>query len=166
LKTTSWKDIAELVGIGAIVLSLIFVGMETRNGAIQAELNTRALELTAYQQLVENIAEMNTLSIENPSLSDAVRKAREAPMELSIREQQLVTSWLFLRFRHGDMAYFQYERGAIDEMRLQSALKPLTDAFGNQFVRDFWERMQENFVPSYRAYVNRHMAVIDEPESK
>jgi len=28
LKTTSWKDLAELVGIAAIVASLIFVGLE------------------------------------------------------------------------------------------------------------------------------------------
>jgi len=30
LKTASWKDIAELFGIAAIVASLIFVGLEMR----------------------------------------------------------------------------------------------------------------------------------------
>ena len=125
MKSTKWKDIAELVGIAAIVLSLIFVGMETRNGTIQAELNTRALELAAYQQLIENIAHMNTLSIENPGMSEAINKAWDAPSELSVSERRAVGSWLFLRFRHGDMAYFQYERGAIDELRLRSALQPL-----------------------------------------
>ena len=166
MKSTSWKDSAELVGIAAIVLSLIFVGMETRNGTIQAELNTRALELAAYQQLIENIADMNTLSIEHPGLSEAINKAREVPAELSIRERQLVVDWLFLRFRHGDMAYFQYERRAIDESRLLSALKPLTDVLEYQFARDFWESIQENFVPSYRAYVNKYLANKDEPQSK
>ena len=104
-------------------------------------------------------------TIEN-KLSEAINKAREVPAELSIRERQLVVDWLFLRFRHGDMAYFQYERRAIDESRLLSALKPLTDALEYQFARDFWERIQENFVPSYRANVNKYLANKDEPQSK
>jgi len=63
MKPTNWKETAEIVGVAAIVVSLIFVGLETRNGSVQAELNTRALEMTAYQQLIESISEMNRLSI-------------------------------------------------------------------------------------------------------
>lgn len=158
MKTTNWKDIAELVGMAAIVLSLIFVGIETRNGTIQAELNTRALEMAAYQQLIENIAHMNTLNIENPEIGEATEKAWDTPSELSVRERRIVASWLFLRIRHGDIAYFQYERGAIDESRLRSTLEPLIQTLDNQYARDFWKRNQGSFVPSYRAHVNQELA--------
>ena len=43
----NWKDLMGVVGGVAIVASLIFVGIETRNGAIQAELNTRAMMIAA-----------------------------------------------------------------------------------------------------------------------
>ena len=165
MKPTNWKDIAELVGMAAIVLSLVFVGIETRNGTIQAELNTRALELAAYQQLIENIAHMNTLNIENPEIGEAIDKARGAPSELDVRERRIVASWLFLRFRHGDMAYFQYERGAIDESRLRSTLEPLIQTLDNQYARDYWNQVQGNFVQSYRAYVNQQLAQVDAAQS-
>ncbi len=162
---TNRKEIAELVGIAAIALSLIFVGLETRNGTIQAELNTRALELAAYQQLIENISHMNTLNIENPDVAVARAKAGSVPAELSDRERSLVGSWIFLRLRHGDMAYFQYERGSIDELRLQSAMSPLFQLLNMQYARDFWERRQDNFVPSYRTYVNEQLAIKDGAQS-
>ena len=165
MKPTNWKDIADLVGMAAIVLSLVFVGIETRNGTIQAELNTRALELAAYQQLIENIAHMNTLNIENPEIGEAIEKAWGTPSELSVREQRIVASWLFLRFRHGDMAYFQYERGAIDESRLRSTLEPLIQTLDNQYARDYWKRVQGNFVPPYRAHLNQQLANVDDAQS-
>ena len=109
MKPTSWKDTAELIGIAAIVLSLIFVGVETRNGSKQTELNTRALEMSAYQQLVESISEMNKLGIQEPEVGEAARKLTQTPDKLTDRERGILESMMWLRFRHGDMAYFQFE---------------------------------------------------------
>ena len=45
MKSTNWKDIAEIVGISAIVASLIFVGIEVRQSQTiaVAETNTAAM---------------------------------------------------------------------------------------------------------------------------
>ncbi|NIL94690.1 MAG: hypothetical protein GTO71_09665 [Woeseiaceae bacterium] len=60
-----WKDLAEAVGFAAIVSSLIFVGIETRNSARQSELQTQALEIAAYQALMSNIDEINALGLQS-----------------------------------------------------------------------------------------------------
>jgi len=51
-------------------------------------------------------------------------------------------------FRHGDIALFMFEHGAIDEARLRSSLRilPLYQGAG----RTIWQRQKENFVESYR----------------
>jgi hypothetical protein len=54
MKREQWKDLMEGIGFMAIIASLIFLGVETRNNAIQAELNTRALQIAAYQDLIDN----------------------------------------------------------------------------------------------------------------
>ncbi len=56
------------------------------------------------------------------------------------------------------MAYFQYQKGAIEEVRMRSALGPL---LGNVSVRGRarWKRIRQNFVPAYREYVDH---LIDE----
>lgn len=56
MKREQWKDLMEGTGFVAIVASLIFVGLETRHSAMQAELNTRALQIAAYQDLINNKA--------------------------------------------------------------------------------------------------------------
>ena len=152
MKHEYWKDLMEGIGFLAIVASLDFVGLETRNGAVQTELNTRAIEITAYQDLIDNISEMNTLTIENEYVANLMYKSLHGEEELTALERFRLSRAFYLRFRHGDMAYFQYERGAIDEDRLRSVLKPLN--LGNSTVRDFWYQNQENFTAGYRDHID------------
>lgn len=69
-----WKDVLESLGILAIVASLVFVGIETRNSTKQAILTTQALEITAYQDLMTNIEELNTLGMQNDAAAAVLAK--------------------------------------------------------------------------------------------
>ena len=146
------KDLLEGIGFLAIIASLIFVGIETHNSTRQAALTTQALEIAAYQELMDNIAQLNTLSVENAEVAAFLHKAYGTDDELTDVEQFRLSRNLFQRFRHGDMAYFLYERGTIDESRLRSALQVLM--LGHPRVNEFWEQNQDNFVASYRDHVN------------
>ncbi len=156
------KDVLESVGLLAVIASLVFVGIETRNGAIQAELNTEALEMAAYQQLIDSINEQNALAIENPQLRNAIRKVQDGQVDLTEEEQSVFGYWLWMRIRHGDMAFFQFERGAIDESRLRSALPPMIDLLRYPYSSKLWQTRQRNLVPAFRDYVN---AILDDIES-
>lgn len=146
------KDLLEVIGFLAIIASLVFVGIETRNSTRQAALTTQALEIAAYQDLMDNIAELNTLAVQDADVAAFLHKAYGTNDELTDIERFRLTRNLFQRFRHGDMAYFLYERGAIDESRLHSALQVLM--LGHPRVNEFWEKNQGNFVASYRDHVN------------
>jgi hypothetical protein len=152
-----WKDWLEGTGYVAIVASLIFVGIETRNSTKQAALTTQALEISAYQELMDNISEMNALVIQDPEVAEFLYKSYRTTEELTNLEEFRLSRNMYLRFRHGDIAFFQFERGAIDEARLRSALEVLN--LGNPRVREFWDQNQLKFVASYRNYIN---GLIDE----
>ena len=155
------KVVLESVGLIAVIASLIFVGIETRNGAIQAELNTEALEMTAYQQMIDSINDMNALAIENPQLRIAIRQVQEGKVDLTEEEWSVFSYWMWMRIRHGDMAFFQFERGAIDETRLKSVLPPMIDLLRYPYSNSLWQTRQENLVPEFRDYAN---AILDEIE--
>lgn len=159
MKREHWKDLMEGIGFLAIVASLVFVGLETRNSAIQAELNTRAIEIAAYQDLIDNISTMNALTIESEYVASLMHKSLTPGEELSEFETFRLSRAFYLRFRHGDMAYFQYERGAIDEERLRSVLRPLN--LNDPRVRRFWSQNQENFTKAYGEYLNALIAEED-----
>lgn len=151
-----WRDWMEGTGYVAIVASLVFVGIETRNSTRQAELTTQALEIASYQDLMDNIALMNTGPLENPELAALLYKAYETGEILSDLERFRLNRDLYRRFRHGDMAFFHYQRGAISEARLQSVLGILR--LENTLVIDFWRESQDAFVQPYRDYLNDFIA--------
>ena len=144
-----WKDLLEGIGFVAIVSSLIFVGLETQNSSEQTALNTRSLEIAAYQELMNNIAEINVMNIQSAEAAEVTAPIFGASDVKAWRS----ASALYLVFRHGDIAYFMYERGAIDGDRLRSALRilPLSTEVG----REFWNRQKFVFVEPYQNYIDR-----------
>jgi hypothetical protein len=151
-----WKDTLESVGIIAIIASLIFVGIETRNSTQQAKLTTQALEITAYQELMTNIEEMNTLTMHSDAAAATMAKIWIEPGDI---ESFRVTRAIFLLLRHGDMAFYMFERGAIDESRLRSAISPIT--LSNPLVRNQWEMYKLSFAEEYRGYIDKLIADLD-----
>lgn len=147
------KDLLEGIGFVAIIASLVFVGIETRNSTKQAVLNTQALEIAAYQELMDNIAQMNEHVIQDPEVAAFMYKVYSSSEELNEVEQFRFSRAAFIRFRHGDMAFFQYQRGVIDEGRLRSSLKILNLA--NPRMKSFWDKNQSIFVDAYRDYINQ-----------
>ena len=145
-----WRDLLEGIGLASIIASLVFVGIETRNSTNQAILNTQALEIAAYQELMNNISEINSLSVESQYAATIAAKIYGQPENV---EKWQWNAALFMIFRHGDMAYFMFERGAIDEDRLQSALRPLS--MQNPLALDFWNSRKFVFVEQYQEYVDR-----------
>lgn len=145
-----WKDLLEAIGFLAIIGSLYFVGVETRNSAEQTSLNTRAIEIAAYQELIANISDMNALAIEDEDAAAILREMRDGDTDRAHMTQ--LQSAFFMQFRHGDIAYFMYEQGAIDEDRLRSTLRPLPLA-GPTGLR-FWNENKFVFVTGYQQYVD------------
>ena len=152
-----WKDIFEAVGLVAVIASLIFVGIETRNSADQAAINTRAVEIASYQELTNNIVAANLVAVENAEFADVLTKAEFNPESLTVTERVRYRLWAISRFRHADLAFFQYERGVIDELRLRSVLSPLQAIFRTQIGMEEWEYFRPNFVESFRDFVDEHI---------
>ena len=151
-----WRTWAEIIGILAVVASLIFVGIETRNSTKQAELTAQALEIASYQELISSIIELNHATLENPDVAALMYKAWRTDDELTDMENFRLSRAMFARLRHGDMAFFQYQRGAISEERLRSVLMPLS--LNHPRVIEFWNRSKGNFVQAYQDYIDAEIA--------
>ena len=154
------KDLAEATGFIAIIASLVFVGIESRNSTKQSMLNTQALEITAYQALMSNINDVNALSLESPIAAEAMAKIWSD--EAFDAEQFQLERVLYILFRHGDLAFYMYERGAIDEERLRSAIAPVP--INSEVGRDFWERRKGSFTQNYRNYLDDQIVADSAPK--
>ena len=164
LKLQKWALIAEILGAVAVVVSLGFVGYQLQQSNEQAALNTRALELAAYQQLIVGISEFNLTTIQSPDLR-AVREKLESGTELNTDEASILNAFLYLAYRHGDLAYLQYQQRMIDEERLRSGLGLLINYLQQPVVQAHWKGAQEGFVDSYRDYINQLITEINQREA-
>jgi hypothetical protein len=96
---------------------------------------------------------MNMAITQDPEVAALMYKVWLSSEPLTDLEHFRFSRAAYQRLRHGDMAYFQYERGAIDEDRLRSVLRVMN--LGHPRMKEFWIRNQDNFVPAYRDYVNQ-----------
>jgi hypothetical protein len=156
------STLLEVISAVAVILSLIFVAFEIRNSSEQVEQNTRALQITAYQDLVGRIVEINAIGIEESTTIESL-VAIESPTEHDTRK---LNSFLWILFRHGDMAFFQYEQGAITKERLRSVMAPINGRLELPKVVARWQEIQDVFVPSYRAYVQKQIDRIQKQHEK
>lgn len=58
----------------------------------------------------------------------------------------------YLLIRHSDMAFYMYQRGAIDEKRLRSAIAPVP--FSSPLFRDHWDVNKPFFAEDFRDYID------------
>jgi hypothetical protein len=120
-----WALVAEIISGVAIVISLVFVGLQINQSTNETTQNTKALEANAYQDLISQISSMNMLIIQDPEFADIYSRMLNKESPKDAIERQRVISFITLNIRYGDMAYRQYQNGLIDEDSLDSILTPL-----------------------------------------
>jgi hypothetical protein len=152
--STKASSILEIISATAVVVSLIFVGFEIRNSSEQVEQNTQALQIAAYQDLIGRIVEINAIDIEE-STSIELLVVKRTPTEEDLNK---LGNFLWILFRHGDMAYFQYEKGAISKERLESAMAPVLGRLQYQRVIAHWQETKVSFVPAYQEYIDQQIS--------
>ena len=140
------------LGQGLTILANIGVLIGIAFLAIEIRQNTTSLEVGAYQDLLRQISTLNEISIQNPRVWNQIESVPLSEMEPS--EWEATTSMIVMVFRHGDMAYHQYERGLISKERLESALKPLSGNIGVANIKELWKIRRNGFVESYRGYID------------
>jgi len=98
MNRTQLKDLFEGIGFVAIIASLVFVGIESRNSTKQAILTNQALEIASYQELMTNIEAINTLAVESEAAASVLSENWGETGDLNRFRQ---TRALYNLYRHG-----------------------------------------------------------------
>jgi len=158
IKLQEWALGAEIIGALAVVISLGVVAYQLDQSNVQQELNTNALEITAYQDLVRSFSDLQSHIVGDGEFSELLVRGRSPSSELSESERSRIISYYGMVIRHGDMAYFQYERGTITEDQLDSMLAYVFNSFeNNPLARGLWANIGDVLNPNYVAYVNERL---------
>lgn len=158
-KLQQWALGAEIVGAMAVVISLGIVAYQLDQSNEQQKLNTNALEIAAYQDLLSSFSDLQSAFIDDGEFSELYVKSNFGLADLSEGERFRIDRFLGTVIRHGDMAYFQYERGTITTEQLDSMLYfvLLTLRF-HPAAAQIWSVLSANALdPDYVTYVNARL---------
>ena len=157
MKSLNWKDVAEFIGIAAIVASLLFVGLQLKQSqeiAVAAQ----------YQERANTSIEYYLAHMSEPAVGDRGRRMLNGgyydkyPPEI----QNLVSerspeeiALSYLRFRSTmtlqDNNYFQYEAGFMTESAWQSQLARFRKQFSDKLFVATYRMEKEEYRASFQA---------------
>lgn len=162
-KRIKFKQFGGLLSAIAVALSLVFVGLEVRETARQTQLNTEAIQIAAYQDLIAQISNLNELLLDPELGSFYLRlSGRDLSLaDLSPAEAFQARRWHYLFVRHADMAFYQFERGLLSEERLESTIGPFILPLRAPVRREIWENQKSLLVPDFQEYVDGRLAEFD-----
>jgi hypothetical protein len=136
--------IADVVGAVAVVVSLIFVGLQLKQA-------NRLAREAAEQKQIESIGTLSRILAENPHLAELWARAL-AGEKLSPAEQVSATSMITYGQRIWEALYYQYRAGRVSQ-ELWDAHRTQAKAIENSpMSRAVWEQRKQWFSKSYREF--------------
>lgn len=145
MKLANWKDIAELIGITAIVASLVFVGLQLKQSQEIALSN-------AYQSRATTVIEMVTANAANEKglaawyAPDSAGIDSLSPAEVRAGNQMALS--LLLAY---DNMFFQHESGFISAEGWAAGRADMKGMLRQLFVRRYFESQLARMRPTFKA---------------
>jgi hypothetical protein len=96
---------------------------------------------------------MNSLRVQDPGFADLFRRFDHGEQSRNVTEHARLEAFLYMVFRHGDLAYRQYEKGLIDRNGLLSVLAPTRSFLNTELGNGVWAILSPSLKPDYVAFV-------------
>jgi len=147
-----WSAIAEICGAIAVVITLLYLSLQTRYLATQTEQNTAAIGASVRQEVFANDQVLLTKGMEFRSC------LVEGSNTWSPPECFNTSALIFLRSRENN--WLQYRDGVIDEVTYETYNKVLSDMLSDPAVADVWPLLSISLSDAFVEYANQLRAEV------
>jgi hypothetical protein len=108
MKLSEWAHVAEITSAIAVVISLIYIGLEVSQ-------NTVAVKANTHQSMIDYGREQSEILLTNETLADLVEKGESNPAALTARERSQFYEFTTWRLATWESVFMNYEHGLVDE---------------------------------------------------
>ena len=92
---------------------------------VELNQNTRIAQTSAYHELFNQIIELNLFEASDTELAEIIHRGRLDVSTQNPVEKRRMINLTRVIYRHGDLAYYQFQTDLIIEERLVSTLGPV-----------------------------------------
>ena len=145
---SKWASIAEIVSSFAIVITLIYLTIQTKQ-------NTDAIRANASDTLINTDLQLIQDITTNPEISLNMTKD-----ELTEAEMQQLVNWIVGLIRTREHQWFQYKNGVLDEENWRSYLSALQINLASSRTRYIWNLLNDSgaFDKEFSAEINEYLS--------
>jgi len=152
VKSPHWKNVANLVGTGAIVASLIFVGLQLRQ-AQQVALSV------AYQSRADTSLGLIMAALESETLLSAISKRDAGSSDMLTAVEQVALRYeLIGELIYLENVHYQHTNGFVTDEQWQANVGDLRRIFAVEVNRQFWDEDRDNWRTSFAEEVEKIIA--------
>lgn len=148
LTLSDLAHLAEVLAAVAVVLSLVYVGVQVRQ-------NTQAIEIAAAQQSLDAYRQVQVAVMEEPKMAAAVEKAY-SNQQLSPVEALQVDTYVHFNFSNWELAYLNHKKELLDDEIWEGWNRYYVWLMSFEFFRKTWiENPVDGYTRSFTNYVNK-----------
>jgi hypothetical protein len=148
-----WKTVVELIGQLAVVVSLVYVG-------VQVEQNTRAIQTETGQSLYLQGIERVVPVVESPEVADMIVRATRAPETMSAADSLRYHYFLNLQLNEFEAAYTSMRQGTLDAELGRGWLENMGPWSCRADARRYWDAVAVLYSPDFRAALDSAIATV------
>ena len=146
--------ITQIIAVIAVVASLIFVGLQVRQGAEQTRLNTSAVKATSHHAISDSFNHLNTTLATHPDLARVWDAGMKGVDNLKPEDLTAFHSMLIAYVRIFETLYFQSETGTMAKELWEAEKRVLSFMFAMPGVQQWWALPLLPFSDAFRAEVD------------
>ena len=145
-----WGALGELIGGVAIIVSLLYVGLQIRQSAKATHAATNQSFSAQYSEIM--------LRLSDADRREVFWKGLAGLKNLQGSEHVAFMSIMAAIFRTYETFYFEQIEDRFRSKLFDSWLGQLVDLFGNEGVREYWAVRKHNFSIDFNSFVEQKVA--------
>ena len=134
INLSTWSAIAEIISSVAILVTLIYLAIQTRQ-------NTAAIRASTRQTMISTDIEALKAGMDYSSALIQMRSGKE----ISDEEKNQIVSWLIMLVRTREYQWFQYKNGLLDKQTWEAYLTGLSVNLCFPRSRWWWDHIANDY---------------------
>ena len=149
-----WGALGELIGGIAIIVSLIYVGLQIKQ-------NTDTLKLSTIHNTSEDLADLYLVPAENSEFADIFFRGLQDIHALEGVDRLRFYGFLHKFFRTYENVHYQFTRGALEAEPFKGITKQFIFVTSTPGGQVYWPERKSWYNKEFQAYVDRELASPD-----